>query len=407
VRGNTTGFWVSTDGGANFARPAGYRGAASAAGINADDVYDVAVDPTDFNHVLVSFHGAWAWGSAKYGNDAGVMESKDGGTTWIIHDPVAGWGAGHAVKFLYDPALGIGNSQTWLLGTQGDGFWRTTNSGGVWSKVSDNVIAHGGGTAYYASSKLLYVSGTTMRSSDNGVTWTNVGPNSTWCVYGDGTTLYTGKSFGANQPYYISLETDGATWKAQNATNFPDGPYEMAYDAVNGIMYSSNWSSGLWALKVGPGDPDAGGTGGSTGAGGSVGTGGSTGAGGSVGTGGSTGAGGSVGTGGSTGAGGSVGTGGSTGAGGSVGTGGKTGAGGAAGVARADAGAAGTKQGTGGASGASASLDGSSAEPTGDGSSPAADSGCSCRVSTRGGALGAAPLFGLALLALVRRRRAA
>jgi MYXO-CTERM domain-containing protein len=383
VRGNTTGFWISHDAGANFVKPAGYVSAASGAGINADDVYDVAVDPTDFNHVLVSFHSAWAWGSVKYGNDAGVMESKDGGTTWTIHDPVAGWGAGHAVKFLYDPARGIGNSQTWLLGTQGDGFWRTTNSVGAWSKVSDNVITHGGGTVYYASSKLLYASGTTMRSSDNGVTWTNVGPNSTWCVYGDGTTLYTGKSFGANQPYYVSLETDGVAWNTYNSTNFPDGPYEMAYDAVNGIMYSSNWSSGLWALKVGPGDPDAGGTGGSTGAGGSVGTGGSTGAGGSVGTGGG------------------------TGAGGSVGTGGGTGAAGAAGAARADGGAAGTKQGTGGAAGSSVALDGSPSEPPGEGSSPAADSGCSCRVSTKGGVLGAAPLFGLALLALVRRRRSA
>ena len=64
-------------------------------------------------------------------------------------------------------------------------------------------------------------------------------------MYGDGTTLYTGKSFGANQPYSVSPEKDGMTWTAFNTQKFPDGPYEMAYDSVNGIMYSSNWSSGV------------------------------------------------------------------------------------------------------------------------------------------------------------------
>jgi MYXO-CTERM domain-containing protein len=286
VRGSSTGFFVSNDGAASFVLPQGFLDALTKANINTRDIYDVAADPTDFNHVLLSFHSAWNWQSAQYGTDAGVMESKDGGTTWIVHPPKTGWGAGHAIKFLYEPSLGIGNSNTWLLGTQGDGFWRTTDAGATWTKVSDNNITHGGGTIYYARNKMLYASGRTMRSSDNGATWSPVGSDSTWCVYGDGTTLYTGKSFGANQPYSISLESDGATWKDFNTQKFSDGPYEMAYDAVNGIMYSSNWSSGVWALKVGPGDPDAGvvGSGGNK-DGGSTGAGGSAGAGGGAGTG--------------------------------------------------------------------------------------------------------------------------
>jgi len=259
VRGGSNGFWVSTDGGENFVQPKGFLDALKAATIDNQDIYDVAADPTDFKHVLISFHYRWGWTETKWNTNSGVMESKDGGTTWIVHDPVMGWGSGHAVKFLYNPALCLGNSQTWLLATQGDGFWRTTDGGANWTQVSKTNITHGGGTIYYTATGVLYASGSdsTMRSTDNGVTWTSVGPTGTWCVYGDGTTLYTGKSFGANQPYSISPEKDGATWAAFNTQKFPDGPYEMAYDSVNGIMYSSNWSSGVWALKVGDGSPAA------------------------------------------------------------------------------------------------------------------------------------------------------
>jgi hypothetical protein len=302
VRGGSNGFWVSTDGGQNFVQPKGFLDALKAATIDNQDIYDVAADPADFKHLLISFHYRWGWDDTKWNKNSGVMESKDGGTTWIVHDPVMTWGSGHAVKFLHNPALCLGNSQTWLLATQGDGFWRTTDGGTNWTQVSKTNITHGGGTIYYTATGVLYASGVenTMRSTDNGATWTSVGNSGSWCVYGDGTTLYTGKSFGANQPYAVSPEKDGLTWTPFNTQTFPDGPYEMAYDSVNGIMYSSNWSSGVWALKVGDGSPlvppvsnpmcppsttgDAGAPpvvdGGKPGAGGGSGTGGSTGAGG-------------------------------------------------------------------------------------------------------------------------------
>ncbi|HEV8245546.1 MAG TPA: hypothetical protein VGP93_07250 [Polyangiaceae bacterium] len=282
VRGSATGFFISTDGGENFVRPPGFQSALSAASITTDDCYDVAVDPADFDHVLVSFHSAWNWESAMYGYDAGIMESTDGGESWTAHPPAGPWGAGHAVKFLYSPELGLGDSNTWLVGTQGDGFWRTTNAGDDWNHVSETDITHGGGTTYYASSGVLYAAGlSTMKSTDNGATWSNAGPGSTWAVYGDGDTLYTGGSFGANQSFQVSPETDGASWGDYNAQKFPDGPYEMAYDTTNGILYSSNWTSGVWALKVGEGtgvipDPPTGGSSsGGAGAGGSTSTGGS------------------------------------------------------------------------------------------------------------------------------------
>lgn len=386
VRGGSNGFWVSTDGGDNFVQPKGFIDALKAATIDNQDIYDVAADPTDFKHLLISFHYRWGWTDTKWNTNSGVMESKDGGTTWIIHEPVMGWGSGHAVKFLYNPALCLGNSQTWLLATQGDGFWRTTDAGANWTQVSKTNITHGGGTIYYTATGVLYASGSeqSMRSTDNGATWTSIGVSSTWCVYGDGTTLYTGKSFGANQPYSVSPEKDGMTWTAYNTQKFPDGPYEMAYDSVNGIMYSSNWSSGLWALKVGDGAPAApavdptacpstptpdGGTP-STADGGMPGAGGSTGAGG-----GNNGAGGS-----------GVGSAGSAAPGNGPTT---SGTGGSSSVT------------SGGASGASNANDNATDAPA-----SSSDAGCACRATsgTTGGAdaLGSMLMLGLAL---ARRRK--
>jgi hypothetical protein len=382
VRGSSQGFFVSHDAGATFVKSTGFVDARIAAGIDNEDIYDVAVDPTDFSHVLISFHYRWGWTDTKWNTNSGVMESKDGAATWTIHDPMSGWGSGHSVKFLYNPALGIGDSQTWLLGTQGGGYWRTSDAGASWTKVSAVNITHGGGDVYYAKSGVLYASGEqTIRSTDNGVTWTSVGPGSSWTVHGDGTTLFSGGGWGSNQPFKVSPETDGTTWTNYNAQTVADGPYEMAYDATNGIMYSSSWFSGVWALKLreGTGEiPDAGG--------GSGGSGGSDGAG----------AGGAGGT--KAGAGGSAGSAGSIGAGGASSSGGRSGVGGAA---RTDAGAAGAKPATGQA--ASAAGGAGEQDEAGEDAAPATDAGCACRASRSSGTTGSAPLFGLALgLAIAR-----
>jgi hypothetical protein len=45
-------------------------------------------------------------------------------------------------------------------------------------------------------------------------------------------------------------EGTGTTWTAFNQQTFKFGPYEMAFDAQHGILYSGNAARGLWALKV-------------------------------------------------------------------------------------------------------------------------------------------------------------
>jgi hypothetical protein len=243
VRGSTLGFWVSTDGGENWSKSQAWQDLEDDIGFH-DDIYDVAVDPTDFEHVLVSSHGGFA----------GVLESTDGGDTWIVHEPESSWGSGMSIDFLYEPDQAIGNADTWLLGTQGDGYWRTTNSGDSWTKVSSSTIFHGGGETYYSKTGVLYATSWdgVLRSTNNGASFVdaNSGQGNTG-VWGDGDLLYTGPAYGFGaQPFATSPEDDGLTWTPGTQTIDGSGPYEMVWDEANGIMYASMWFQGVWALKV-------------------------------------------------------------------------------------------------------------------------------------------------------------
>ena len=249
VRGASLGFWISKDGGDTWAQPKGFTdGANNAAGGWTNDVYSVVMDPSDAQHLLLTFHSGF-----EFKADAGVLESKDGGTSWIRHAPMGGWGAGHGISFL-------GNSTTWLLATQGNGYWRTTNSGGTWTKVSDHNSMHGACIGTYSKAGVLYVGSNNqiMRSTDNGASFTFVGPkfaDGFYQVIGDGTNLFAQESnTGANsvgpQPYITSPDGDGVNWSPYNTQTFSDGPYRMDIDSVNHIIYSANFNDGVWALKT-------------------------------------------------------------------------------------------------------------------------------------------------------------
>jgi hypothetical protein len=257
VRGATLGFWESHDGGNTWTMPQGFVNIAKTA---TNDVTQMAVDPTNFKHILLSSHSPWANMS-----NAGIMESTDGGQTWVLHAPDPSWSVGSlGINFLYDPASGQGNSNTWIVATDGAGFWRTTNAGASWVKVADFNVTHGGAQLYYAKDGSVYSGAAQypVRSHDNGVTWEAIQNGLSYfyyyTVYGDGDTLYTqlantGTNAGQGlQPYMTAPEATGGPWTPYQggAQKFNDGPFMMHYDAVNQIMYSANWASGVWALKV-------------------------------------------------------------------------------------------------------------------------------------------------------------
>lgn len=242
VRGATMGFWVSHDGGNTWTMPEGFK-ALVPREITNQDLYDVAVDPGNFDHVLLTYHSEWG---GKYGTASGVLESTDAGDSWKPSTPDPSWGAGNNVWFMDDSA-------TWLLGSQSAGYWRTTDSGESWIQVSKCPMTHGGGQLYKAG-KAWYSScnNGVQRSTDDGATWTSVlDLFPTTSVYGDGTTLYTHSAYLSGEgPFYTSAEADGVNWAPFGEQKLSDGPFEMALDTKEHILYSANWGNGLLAMKV-------------------------------------------------------------------------------------------------------------------------------------------------------------
>ena len=245
VRGGNNGFFYSTDGGKTWTLPQGFKDFADQGG--SYDVYHVEPDPTDFKHVLLSFHSAW-----KGENQNGVIESFDAGLTWKKAKlSGAGAGDGTDVYFLYEPKQGIGNAKTWLFATQANGHWRTTDAGETWTKVTDVSMQHGGGAKYYTASGVLYVSSAqgVLKSTNNGESFEKIGLNKSYLsIIGDGTRLITGQHF--NSRFVTALESNDAEWTDFNTQDFDEGPFEMAIDAVNGILYSANIRAGVYALKL-------------------------------------------------------------------------------------------------------------------------------------------------------------
>lgn len=86
VRGSTGGFWKSTDGGSSWVQPQGYVNTTNDTVVGTGDLYEIQADPSDFNHVIVSYHGWWK----ATNNSSGVLESTDGGSDWISHMPASG-----------------------------------------------------------------------------------------------------------------------------------------------------------------------------------------------------------------------------------------------------------------------------------------------------------------------------
>ncbi|HVJ79489.1 MAG TPA: hypothetical protein VNC50_00355 [Planctomycetia bacterium] len=251
VRGETLGFWKSADGGETWTMPDGFKKATEKP-VGTRDLYSLAVDPADFNHLLVSFHSPWA-----DGRNCGVLESADGGESWTAHPPPPSLkgGYGMAVFFLFDPARKIGDRNTWLFTAQEGGFFKTTDGGRTWKSAYPHPMTHGGNQLYRAKDGTLYSGGYQYpaRSVDNGSTWQQVKNGLTYSWYmgicGDGENIYTGCS-NKNQPFFMSPETDGQSWRPVNDQKFSAAPFAMAFDPVHRILYSASWEEGLLAMKL-------------------------------------------------------------------------------------------------------------------------------------------------------------
>jgi hypothetical protein len=249
VRGATQGFWISKDGGETWTLPRAFADLAKTRATL--DAYYLDVDPADFDHVIVTSHGYWVDQS---NGDSGILESKDGGTTWrVVFEP--GWSHGNCAWFM--------DSNTWLLGTQDHGYFRTTDGGRTWSNVYSIGMTHGGVELYRSPTGAYYAGALQfpIRSADFGATWSQVKEGLPYASYGgivgDGDLLYTSSSCACDgepfdNPYFTAPEKEGTPWTAYRAgaQKFKNGPYDMALDKTRGILYSANWDEGVWALRI-------------------------------------------------------------------------------------------------------------------------------------------------------------
>jgi len=253
VRGATMGFWISRDGGETWSMPDGFK-KVSMKPVGTRDLYSLAVDPTDFKHLLVSFHSPWS-----DGKNCGVLESMDGGESWVVHNPPSTLKAGYgmAIFFLFDPIKKIGDNKTWLFTAQEGGFFKTTDSAKTWTNVFKFPMMHGGNQIYRAKDGALYSGGYQYpaRSSDNGSSWKQIKTGLTYSWYmgicGDGQNIYTACT-NKNMPFFVSSENDGLSWKPLNDQKFSAVPFEMVLDPINKILYSASWEEGILAIKLGP-----------------------------------------------------------------------------------------------------------------------------------------------------------
>lgn len=255
VRGSTQGFWRANDG-ANFAQPAGYLSVATTLGTR--DCTIIEVEQGNFSHILLSSHQGWPGFS-----NNGFLESNDAGNSWVQHNPRAEWTGGSlGLTILHDLPSGQGHSGRWLVGSDSAGLWLTDDSGGNWTKVSNDGPVHGGHVCFYDSTGRLWAGAgsSVVSSTDNGATWARPAsglPNtpSYYNVCSNGTTLITSPSYtgdngtGSNKSWYTAPVANPSAWSVLSTDTraFTDGPFRMQYAA--GVLYAACWGAGLLAMK--------------------------------------------------------------------------------------------------------------------------------------------------------------
>lgn len=255
VRDATQGFFVSTNGGDTWARPAGFDAVCATVGLGYDVTW-LDVDTSDFSHLLIGCHSPWT--NIGSGTNAGILESRDGGATFTYSLPDSTWPVGTpGVNLLRDAATSKGGADTWLVTTETAGAWRTANRGVSYTKVSDNNGVHGGQDLCYAPDGSVLTGGYQypMRSTDNGLTWTQLTSlpfNFYFGVWRIGSALYTCPSNvgGGGACFYRSLDS-GVTWAPFIPGElFNAGPYDMTYAPTTGILYSASLFTGLIATQL-------------------------------------------------------------------------------------------------------------------------------------------------------------
>ncbi len=244
--------WKSSNGGADWEQlwpPPAQPELAEAFQYNFANV--VALDRYDHNHLLLTFHEP----CLPPHQSTCIAESFDAGASWVLHDGEPGWngGEGQVIFFLDD-------SQTWLWGSQTNGYYRTGDGGASWEQIPGMSTTHlqhtqlvrrEDGTFFLAGAAGIY------RSPDGtAASWQLIegtGP-SVGGMVSTGQNLYAGPCYGGGTCEQSRMLTsplsDGNVWT--EVPNYPDIAHggSFGWDPGHSLLYSSNMRDGLWRVVL-------------------------------------------------------------------------------------------------------------------------------------------------------------
>jgi hypothetical protein len=213
----------------------------------------ITLDPTNHQHLLVSFHGVCKNAPVGGGDWGCLAESSDAGNSWTLTNSPQLPSEGDGQTMV--------DAKTWFFGNGGGGIWRTTNGGVSWSQV---YSGEGGGSVFTAKDGTYYVvGGQAVLHSADGVNWTALpgssgggSVNGSTPIAGTGTTLFvSGGAYGGTEPaagwYSSASEANPMTWTPVfNVVPMVFGGSNLAYDPDHHLLYSSNLTSGFWRVVV-------------------------------------------------------------------------------------------------------------------------------------------------------------
>jgi hypothetical protein len=209
----------------------------------------IAIDPSDHQHILLTFHEACL---APHPATC-IVESADAGASWRIIDGEPSWNGNEGQVIFF-----LDHSETWLWGSQTNGFWRTGNRGAAWERIDGMTTSH-----LQGSQLVRTQDGTFFAAGADGIWRSPDGSASSWTLIPDtgpivgglvtdGTTMFASTCyFGdfCNPRYLHSLESDGQHWTALASPTLSQGG-TMGYDKAHKLLYSSNLDAGLWRVVV-------------------------------------------------------------------------------------------------------------------------------------------------------------
>lgn len=253
IRGSGTGFWKSTDGGANWTN---YR---VEPGRDRQGFYPPVVNPYDSNHLLMTGH-----------QRSLIVQSFDGGRNWSevpIADGMKHAG-GTAFIFFIDTGLAETTRATWIWIAEASpgrriGTWRTSDRGRTWKHVDYNEHPHGQMQIYQPDGGgLVFMPGLNsdlgagvLRSTDYCETWTHVGiAMDQAAVFGTPKRVYAMYAWACGGCLLDPALQTAPQPAVSGWTRMPTppkmaiGPAQAAttFDGTNYIILTANWRGGLW-----------------------------------------------------------------------------------------------------------------------------------------------------------------